>query len=320
MRVRLDEIQQSDLSLFEFDYDLTMMVFFISPDEKIYGRYGGRDADGPDTRQSLAGLRFAMQSALDTHCENAATDDPPRKEPVFVRDFSASRQARGCIHCHQVKEIMHTDLREKGQWDRSHVFRYPLPENIGMTLDVDRGNLVKAVQANSIAAKAGVVAGDMIESIAGTQIRSFADAQFALDKSPAEGQVDVSWRRRGEWITRTLTLEKGWRRTDISWRPSMQELVAAPRLFGKDLVASERATLGLTETQMAFRQKKSVPGQARDAGIRPGDIVLGFDRSVMEMDAYDFQDYVRENYIVGDEVAVHLMRDGKRLDLPMKLR
>jgi len=54
--VRLDRIADSDLKIFEFDYDLTMMVFFINADEQVIGRYGGRDADGPDTRQSLAGL------------------------------------------------------------------------------------------------------------------------------------------------------------------------------------------------------------------------------------------------------------------------
>ncbi len=44
--MRLAQFEDLDLNLFEFDLDLTMMIFFLNADERIYGRYGGRDADG----------------------------------------------------------------------------------------------------------------------------------------------------------------------------------------------------------------------------------------------------------------------------------
>ena len=53
--VRLTDIQESDLNLFQFDLDLTLMVFFLNADEQIYGRYGGRDSKSPHRRQSLEG-------------------------------------------------------------------------------------------------------------------------------------------------------------------------------------------------------------------------------------------------------------------------
>ena len=53
--------------MFAFDYDLTMMIFFLDPREKVYARYGGRCERGPDRRQSLAGLRYTMQSVLNEH-------------------------------------------------------------------------------------------------------------------------------------------------------------------------------------------------------------------------------------------------------------
>ena len=65
MRVRLPRLDGVDLNLFQFDFDLTMMIFFLNADEHIYGRYGGRDGKNPDGRHSLAGLRYAMQAALD---------------------------------------------------------------------------------------------------------------------------------------------------------------------------------------------------------------------------------------------------------------
>jgi DNA-binding response OmpR family regulator len=39
--VRLTRIDNLDLRLFELDYDLTMMIFFLNSEEKVYARYCG---------------------------------------------------------------------------------------------------------------------------------------------------------------------------------------------------------------------------------------------------------------------------------------
>jgi hypothetical protein len=44
-----------------------MMIFFFSADEQVYARYGGRDAESADSRQSLEGLRYTMASVLKMH-------------------------------------------------------------------------------------------------------------------------------------------------------------------------------------------------------------------------------------------------------------
>src|SRR5205823_13416877 len=67
VRVRLTRIDTEDLNLFEFDYDLTFMVFFLDAAGRVYARYGGRDATSADSRQSLAGLAYTTQSVLRTH-------------------------------------------------------------------------------------------------------------------------------------------------------------------------------------------------------------------------------------------------------------
>src|ERR1700731_1477757 len=64
VRVRLTRIDDVDLNLFEFDYDLTFMVFFLNAEEKVYARYGGAEAETPDNRKSLEGLRYTMESVL----------------------------------------------------------------------------------------------------------------------------------------------------------------------------------------------------------------------------------------------------------------
>ncbi|MDA0591099.1 MAG: Trx7/PDZ domain-containing (seleno)protein [Planctomycetota bacterium] len=318
VRVRLDEIHHSDINLFEFDYDLTLMVFFLNASEEIYGRYGGRDAEDADSRQSLAGLRYSMQAALQTHKE----EDRPkveRKEPLLVRSLQSAGNYRGCIHCHNVKEIQNDELKQLGLWSREKLWRYPMPENIGLALEVDRGNVVKSVGTTSVASSAGLAAGDVVDRIGGLRVRSFADAQTALDRAPDKGQFIVEWLRDGERHSAKLTLNDGWRRTDISWRPSMQRYLAAPRLYGRDLSLEERKTLGLKPKQLAFAHRDRVLTQASEAGIRAGDVILGFDGRELQMTAYDFQTWVRENYILGDRVKINVFRDGKRIDIPMTL-
>ena len=38
------------------------------------------------------------------------------------------------------------------------------------------------------------------------------------------------------------------------------------------------------------------------------------------MDAYGLDRYVRREYLVGDRVTINVLRDGKRLSLPLTLR
>jgi S1-C subfamily serine protease len=98
----------------------------------------------------------------------------------------------------------------------------------------------------------------------------------------------------------------------------MQRLVPAARLYGIDLTPDEKKALGLSAEQLAFRQKDAVPAQARDAGVRPGDIILGVDDKPFDnMDVIDFLRYIRSHYLIGDHVTINLLRDDKRLNLPM---
>lgn len=318
VRIRLDEIHHSDINLFEFDYDVTLMIFFLNADEEIYGRYGGRGPEDAESRQSLAGLRYSMLAALETHGRKSRPKIE-RKAPLQVRSLQSAENYRGCIHCHNVKEIQNDELKRLGQWSPDRLWRYPLPENTGMTLEVDRGNVVKSVAAGSAAARAGIRSGDVLDRMGGLQIRSFADAQEALDKAPVKGTLAVEWLRDGERQSNKLVLVEGWRRTNLSWRPSMQRFLASPRLYGRDLTLDERKKLGLKPKQLAFAHRDRVLTQAKNAGIRPGDVILGFDDRKLQMTAYDFQTWVRENYILGDKVRINVLRDGRPLEIPMTL-
>ena len=56
-----------DLARFEFDLDTTWQAFFLDRDLNIYSRYGGRDENSADGRQSNASLLVTMREVLEVH-------------------------------------------------------------------------------------------------------------------------------------------------------------------------------------------------------------------------------------------------------------
>lgn len=317
--MRLRRVDQSDLSIFEFDYDLTFMVFFLSPDEKIYARYGGRDSKNADNRQSLEGLRYTMQSVLRMHGRPAPAFAPRREtRPLFIREVAGNAR-RGCMHCHNVKEALNDQLVANGVWSRERVWRYPLPENLGFRLEVDRGNVVERVAPESAAGKAGLMAGDILGRIGDVPIHSFADAQFALDHAPEKAKLGVTWIRDGVASAGSLELTPGWRKTDISWRASMRRLIPDLPLYGDDLNAAEKKSLGLSERMLAFRQNDRLHSRAKEAGFQTGDIILGIDGRDVEMGVDDFLRFIQSEYVVGDKINLIVLRNQKELKISLVL-
>ena len=313
-----------DLNLFDFDYDLTWAAFFMNADEKIYGRYGGRDAKSADDRMSLAGLRYAMQAALDAH--RAEKTPAPREaaKPLLAENYPAAKNHRGCVHCHQVNEFRRESQKETGQWKRDLVWAYPLPENVGIILEVDVGNKVRSVKPGSPAAALGIRPGDHLLRLNGYPVASFADAQYALHKAPAKGTIAVAWLKQGNKmegaLEATLDLPEGWRKTNLTWRPSMLDILPSLSIYGEDLGSAEKTKLGLAAKRLAFRQQKPVPNDAKKVGVQEGDIILGVDGLTLEMTVDQFLGYVRQNYLVGEQITLNVLRDGKLVDLKWILK
>lgn len=310
----------ADLSLFEYDYDLTWAAFFLNADEQIYGRFGGRDASGADSRNTLPGLRHAMNAALETH-KNVKTQPKARTgKPLRVEDYGGARRARGCIHCHQVWEFRRDSLKSTGTWTRDEIWVYPLPENVGISLDNNRGDLIKSVLASSPAEKAGLKVGDKLRTLNGYPIASFADVQFALHKAPKAGTIPFNWERDGKPASGMLEVSEGWRKTDVSWRRSMLDLLPSIGLTGDDLTAAQKRVLGLDEKRLAFKQEQFVHREAKAAGVQAGDIIIGVNGMRQEGSMKEFLRFVRQTFIAGDKITINVIRSGKRVDLPMTLK
>jgi serine protease Do len=312
-------IAGADLRLFEFDWDLTWYAFILNADEMIYGRYGGRDAKGPDERLSLKGLRYALDRALETHKkppQPVARPGPPKR----AEDFAAARRHKGCIHCHNVKEFERADLKAAGKWDRDLIWTYPPPDNLGITLDVDRGDLIKTIKADSPAAKLGIKPGDTLRTLNGVPVASFADASYGLHKAPAAGPIPVTWLHDGKEQSAKLDAEMGWRKTNATWRPSLLDILPSAPFSGEDLTAEEKQKVGLTPKRLAFRQDKFVHSTLREVGVVKGDIIVGLDGKPMDGTMEDFLGHVRRNYLVGDTVTIDLMREGMPFSVTLKLK
>jgi membrane-associated protease RseP (regulator of RpoE activity) len=321
--VRLERITGVDLNVFEFDYDLTFMVFFMGPDGKVLGRYGGRDASSPDKYLSLSGLRFAMQAALDQHQRSKPEKAPvPAPKKLLVEDYPAARRLgkKECIHCHQVFEFRRAEQQSLGRWRRDDIWVYPLPQNVGLTLDVNQGNRVQRVTPNSSADRAGMRAGDTLKALNGISIASFGDVQYALHRAPAVGKTSITWQRAGKEHDGTLELAASWRKTNPTWRPSLLEILPSIPLSGDDLTNAEKKALGIEANRLAFRQDKLVTASVRAAGIQQGDVVIGVDGRTPNMKMDEFFAHIRMNYLVGDSITLNLLREGKRVDVTMKLR
>src|SRR4051812_49889258 len=78
-----------DLNVFQFDYDVTLAIFFMNADGRIYARYGGRDHTTSTSHHSAASLRKAMREALAVHAaapaERAVQTAAGRPPPAAQR-------------------------------------------------------------------------------------------------------------------------------------------------------------------------------------------------------------------------------------------
>jgi hypothetical protein len=317
--LRVEDMRSVNLEVFEFDWDLTWFAFFLNSDEQVLGRFGGRVPEDADKYKTIDGLRAALEAALRRH-----RDAPPAGKaapPVLtVERYPAAKRVspRSCVHCHNVWDWRRESLQNAGTWRREEVWVYPPPENAGWTLDPKRGNrLLKAIGP---AAKAGIQTGDLLQSVNGLPVASFGDVQYALHKAPAAGELAVSWVRDEKSMKGTVKLAKDWKQTDLSWRRSLEGLEPGSGLHGKDLTAHEKEALGLTPKALAFRQGNFLTPQARQAGILQNDIILGIDGKTLELTARQFDAHIRLNYNKDDTVTVEVLRQGRRVEMKMKLK
>ena len=344
--VRMVKANSMDLSLFQFDYDMTFAAFFMNADRTIYGRYGTRSEYKLAAKEiSLPGFKKALEGALKLHggypgnrrSLRAKTGPAPRhripEQFPTLRNFKRSLDYKGnvfksCIHCHQVLDAQRDLLRsEKKPFPDNVLFPYPMPKVVGMVLDPQEEAKVSRVLPDSPAAKAGVRVGDEFEKLDGQPIISIADVQWVLHnaKSPATLKAEVL--RGGKPVRLKLSLPEGWRRgTDLSWRATTWEM---NRLVGGSLKwvnvsDADRKKLGLKPGATAIRVDFVGwwgPFQAgKRAGFKKGDVMVSFDGQRNLKTVSEFYEYAVNKTTRGKDVEVEILRGGKKMSLKIPMQ
>ena len=350
VRVRIVQGNGIDLSLFQFDYDLTLAVFFMNSDKTIYGRFGTRTEfrnAGKDI--SIEGFKFALESALELHKGYPANKDilaaktgpeplknSPEAYPALIRfpsNVNLNQRVEGqCIHCHQIGEAQ----REIHWYDRKPVpdevlYPYPMPDLLGIYFSSKHRAKISRVTEGSTAAKDGFHRADEIITLAGQPIISIADLQWVLHRSPESTTLPAKVNRHGEEIDLNLTLNPGWRKqSDISWRTTTGELrlVALGGMVLQDLSDVARKQSGIDETAMALhveniirRDRRGGGGQtnAQKAGIRRGDIIVGFGERADRISESGVIGYVLQEQSMAKSLPVKLYRNGEKVEVKLSL-
>lgn len=334
--VRLVQMNGLDLSLFQFDYDQTLAALFLNADGTIYGRYGTRAGKGADsaTHVSVPSFRKAMERALALHrgypgnkatltAKRGPAPEYPtaRALPGLENQPVRTAEKKGCIHCHQMREIPIRVKWQNRQLKPADLWVYPLPENTGMKLDVDDGLRVATVTPGSPAERAGIRPGDELRSLEGQPLISQADIQWVLHHASNESRIPVSFTRAGKAMTGTIAVSGNWKETDLSWRPS-----SGPGLrwgvWSAMLPAAEKAKRGIAPSEMALEVKNLFAPRAavvQQAGLRMGDVILSVDGQSGFANEGHFLAYLRLNHPPGDKAKLTVLRGTQRMELQLPM-
>ncbi len=320
MLLRIGNMRGVDLSIFDFDYDLQWHALMLTPNGDALARFGGRDADNPAKYHTLSGLRHSLEIAL-KRFKNEKDRKATRRQAIRPEEYPAAekRPDNACIHCHHVNEFRRAAQQRDGKWSLDEVWMYPQPENVGLTLDPERGDRVLAVDPKSEAARLGVRAKDLLRFVGDVPIASVADVQYALHQAPKKGNLPVAWNTPTHPHSGVMDLKANWRQTDVSWRWSLKSLSPNPSIIGDDLSLDERKKLGLDPRQLAYRQMNFLTPTARHAGLQANDVIVGLDDKPLAMTARQFETHIRLYYRVGQEITLNVMRGKERVKVKLKL-
>lgn len=313
-----------DIALFDYDRNNTLYFFLMNADEQIYMRYGGRDSRSPDSYLNLNSLALAAEKGLELHKQYQAGNlaKKARPKPLSPRDYpmlvERTYKANACVECHLIGDFQNLHREKDGTLDKLvHLFRSPDIRTLGIELDVPKGLVVKEVSGPAQAA--GLRAGDRITGWESDPVYTFGDLQWRYDKVPRTAKaVTVTVEREGSRKDLPVSLPVRWWWTDTRYRQSSVE----PRSYFEDraLSAEEKAKLGLPAdgfaSQVKYVSAMAQSVQAHD--LRVGDIVTGVDGKSRDEHADTASLYLVLHKTPGDTGTLEVLRDGKRITMPLK--
>ena len=328
-------MNEIDLEQFQFDYDQTWAALFLHSDGTVFARYGSRTAEGPMAVNSMSGLQTTMKRVLNAHegypenRERYVAKRGPRRQYRWPKEIPSptikkvignnAGKSKSCVHCHNVYDGLHEVLQQENRYDPDKLWKYPLPQNLGMTVAATTENRVAAVAVGSAAAKAGLLAGDIIQALNGQAILSLADIQFVLHHLPDAATLEVEAKRDDVTREFSVDLKPGWRRTDNSWRVSMYGMPPRPRLWVQALSSDRKSALGITVDKMAIEVRGVFGKAVRNSGLKKGDVVVQSGEHAGHVSEGEFHSDIRLNYYrPGSVLDLKVLRNGETEEISVK--
>ena len=344
--VRLINANALDLSIFQFDYDLSFTTMFFNGDGTVYGRYGSWKHQKNSQESATAGYKKALEAALGIHRGYPANKaalatkqglPTPFKTPTEIPSLAVrykpeldweGKVVGSCVHCHMIGSAYQTWYREKREpMPEQWLHPWPEPETVGLTLASEEIATVTAVAPGTPAASAGVLVGDEITSINGEPLVSIADLSWALHRSSSVSSLLLDVKRGGEAKSLKMDLPAGWRRkSDVTLRASIWPMrgMALGGLRIEPLPQTERQGLGLSGDDLALRVlnvgQYGMHAAARKTGFQKDDVVIEVDGLSNAMTECQIIDHLLETHFPGDKVKVVVLRGQarKEFQLPMQ--
>jgi regulator of sigma E protease len=163
--------------------------------------------------------------------------------------------------------------------------------------EADSTTTIGYVMPDSPAQKAGLQPGDKLLEVDGKPVRRFLGMNDSVGWNVVRSEGDkipVKFERDGKvqtvWVEPYKAETRGWR------RKSVRQLLIYP-----------------AETPLIETVEPNTPAAA--AGLRKGDIIRGFDQTPI-YNPVALLEYISKH--PEDQIVLHVERDGKRLDVPVK--
>lgn len=344
--VRVINANALDLSLFQFDYDLSFSALLFNADRTVYGRFGSWTHQKNQHDKSIAGFQRALESGLAIHRGYPANKPSlagkqgvpsPYRTPVNIPALDGNyrlaldwqgKVVPSCVHCHQIGDALRATYRKLLQPVPSElIYPMPAPQAVGLTLAPDAVARIDSVAPGSAAARAGFRVKDEIISLASQPLVSIADVSWVLHRAPESGSLIATIKRGSATKKLTIALALGWRSSsDISDRVGTWGLrgMAAGGLVLEDLPDDIRASRGLAKTGLALRVKYvgqyGTHAAGKKAGFQLEDVIVEIAGLTGRLTEGQLLGHLLQNHPAGEQVKTAVLRGQQRVELTLPMQ
>ena len=324
------------------DLDLSWWGWFLSPEGKVYGVFGGRDRVSDETRISPAALAATLKRVLAHHYDpRRPAWDVDGPAPVREGDARSAKELPGfaawsthgnreskaqtCIHCHQVAEILRQPAVDAGTFDKDRDLRHLAAAG---ERGADRRSRPWAEGEVGRAGRPRGQGGDQGRRRAGGrrtggQGRPQAVQPGRLSRRPAPGPggagaVELWWLRDGKPMSGSLTLADGWKANprELDWRASVSQgnIGIGPGFFPLGLSPQERKARGIADGTLAVKPffPPKPASYAWEAGVRREHVITAVDGEHPDVAGRAFLVWFRLHHDAGGEATFTVMDEKGR--------